>query len=156
MREFLFTLVCAGVASGIICLLFEDDKELIKYIKVVISLCVAASLVPSATNLLGKIKTDINVDIPFEENVTDYGEKYREYVIENARIKLCAELERNIFEKTGIKVNGCDIQFSVEKTQDKIYVDVKGVTVTLDETQNRDAVSQTTYAALGVHPKFLP
>ncbi len=155
MREFVITLVCAGVSSGVIGLFFEDDAEIMKYIKVVLSLCIAASIIPSVYGMLGKLPLE---DILPEEDgaaFEEFQQNYDNYVIENARKELALTLKREIFEKTGINVPYCNIQFSEEEKEEKLYLDIASVEIELDLDSHEHAVSECVYSLVGIYPEFL-
>lgn len=152
MKEFVLTLVSAGIASGIIGLFFEDDKEIMKYIKVVLALCLTASIVSSSVSLVYKIR---NIEISSESEIADIGvfrQKYSEYVIEDAREKLCDKLEKVIIEKTGIKPEAINIQFVVEQKEDNFFVDIKSIEIILEKGFDKKAVEECVYTSLGVYP----
>ena len=154
MREFVITLLCAGVSSGVIGLFFEDDAEIMKYIKVVLSLCIAASIIPSVFGMLGKLPLE---DIlPEEDGVVleEFQQRYDNYVIENARKELAIKLKREIFEKTGINVPSCNIQFSVEEKEEKLYVDIASVEIEIDSDTHKNSVSECVYSLVGIYPEF--
>jgi hypothetical protein len=153
MKEFILTLVCAGTASGIISIFFEDDKEIMKYIKVVLSLCLAASIVSSASGLVFKIK-DAQLPAGNDINIDSFRQKYSEYVIEDAREKLCIQLENVIIEKTGIKPDSVNIQFVVEEKEDNYFVDIKSIDIVLEKDSDKKAVEDCVYTALKVYPEI--
>lgn len=116
MKEFFVSVLCAGAASGVIGLFFEDDPEIGKYIRLVLSLCLAASLIPGAAKLLH--------DAPFPAPAFSEGDAenggvsrlFDAYVIEEARRTMCGEVKSQIFQKTGITPTSVDIQFSVTES----------------------------------------
>ena len=155
MREFVMTLVCAGVGSGAIGLFFEDDAEIKKYIKVVLSLCITASLITSVVGMVGKTPFESEILEEDGSAFEEFLQKYDGYVIENARNELAETLKREIFEKTGINVHSCNIQFSVEEKEEKLYVDVAVAEIEIETEADKNAVSECVYGLIGLYPKIL-
>lgn len=155
MKDFVLTLVCAGVASGVIGLFFEDDNEIMKYIKVVLSLCLSASIIPAVFGLTGEIKNGENF-LKYEDiEIEEFRDKYYEYVLEDAKKNLCRDLEQEIFEKTGIKPDSVNIQFDVEQREDEIFVDIKSIEITVGKSCDKKSIEECVYNALGVTPSIL-
>ncbi|MBE6623055.1 MAG: hypothetical protein E7621_02590 [Ruminococcaceae bacterium] len=149
------TLICAGVASGIIGLFFEDDGEMLKYIKVVLSLCLAASIIPAVMGCAAKIKGGERF-LKYEDfGVEEFENRYYETVIEDARKKLCVELEDEIFKKTGIKPDSVNIEFCVEQREDEILVDIKNIEVAVYKSCDKKAIEECVYNALGEKPDIV-
>lgn len=155
MKDFIMTLVCAGVASGVIGLFFEDDGEMMKYIKVVLSLCLAASIIPAVMGCAAKIKSGDNSLLHEDFGIEEFENRYYETVIEDARKKLCIELEEEIFKKTGIKPDSVNIQFCVEQRKDEIFVDIKSIEVAVYKSCDKKAIEECVYNALGTEPKIV-
>ena len=155
MKDFIITLVCAGVASGMIGLFFEDDREIMKYIKAVLSLCLAASVMPAVFGFSAKIKEGDYLREIEDGQMQDFQNKYYEYVLDDAKEKLCRELEQRIFEKTGINTDSVNIQFGMEEREDQILVDIKSIEITVGNSCDKNAVKECVYDALGITPQVL-
>ena len=95
MKDFIMTLVIGAVASGIIGLFFDESIEISKDIKLVLSLCVIASIIPGAAKELNEQMIKINeYEIDYEYDFEKIRNEYDEYIIERARIEMCSELEK--------------------------------------------------------------
>ncbi len=135
MREYLISVMSAGIVTGIIKLLFSDksSESIGKYIRLlssILMICVLAAPLGGIIKGLSEFKPeDYSIELPDFEKMSD---EYDAYIIENARRSLGDQLCSMIFERTGIKPDTCRIEFSVEKKEEKINVKVSSVLIACD------------------------
>lgn len=130
MGEIIITVVCTGVIASVLSLFFDDDPEMLKYIRVVLSLCFLCSLIPGGMKFVQDLNYSINND--FENPEYDTKTLLTEYydrVGESASQNLENEVSRLIFEKFGIFPLSVDIQLSVKMKEDIAEYDFEKITV---------------------------
>ena len=149
MRDFAFSLICAGVASGVIGMFFEGDN-IGKYVKLVLSLCITAMIAASLFSC-GK---DAFCDISFGTEPFPTKD-YEEFLIENSRNEMGRTLKRMIFEKTGITPEYVDIQFSVTEKEGNTLVDIASVTVCCTELCGNRELEEYVLAVTGKIPDII-
>lgn len=153
MKDFIISVLCAGVASGIIGIFFEDDAEIGKYVKLVLSLCVAAAIIPGSAALFARMELPEGIFSDGEEpDFAEIEKSYDRYVIEKARTEMCEKLETIIFQKTGIMPQSADIQFSITENKEKTEVEVSAVTVYVGDTADADKICALVESLVGVTP----
>ena len=156
MKEFIFSIMCAGIASGIIGLFFEDDTEIGKYVKLVLSLCFVAEIIPGTAKIFSMQELPEGIFKEYDENVFEDIEKsYDEYIIENARTEMCTALKSRIFQKIGISPDSIGIQFSVEENEDKIIVEVSSVTIKISDACDTGELSSYVRELTGKIPEII-
>ncbi len=156
MKDFVITIICAAVASGVINLFFSDNAQISKYIRLVLSVCFICAIIPGTRQFISNITVpDIKSDYDFSIKNIEFDQLYEKNVIENARISLCEQMKKMIFENTGINVSDLDIQFNVTESEDEIAVGISGVTVELQDQEKVDAVGDYVEQICGVYPKML-
>lgn len=154
MKEYIFSVMCAGITAGIAGLFFEGSN-VGKFIKLALSLCFIASLIPGAKKLVGEIdvlKNDISVISSFD--FEQASQNYTDYVLSEAKNRLSDELKKTIFEKTGIMPASVDIQFNVTESEAEIAVDIASVTVISDSLEAVPGIYDYISDLTGVVPIF--
>jgi len=150
MRDFVISMMCAGVASGVIGMFFDGDT-MGKHIKTVLSICIVSMLLVCGTRFFGKVKLSVP-DFYKAENVDLTVKSYEDFVIENTRAEMCATLKRMIFEKSGITPDGVDIQFSINSNDTKTIVDVATVTIYSQKLCGNSEILEYVYGLTGKKP----
>ena len=156
MKEFILTVVTAGIASGVIGLFFEDDAEIGKYIRLVLSVCFLSAVIPGGINLVSSIFGDGG----FHPETGSFDSEncehiYEEYVIECAKQSLEDELCKKIFENTGIKAQDVNIQFNVTRTEETTDVDISEITVLIPSGDGHGSVSEIVKELCGKEPEII-
>ena len=156
MSNIIITVVCVGIASGIISLFFDDDAELSKYIKLVLSLCFLCSIVPGGIKLFSQI--DIASFIPQISENTEFDyliENYNRTLAQEASEELAEKLEILIFENTGIKPHDINIQFNVTSQDDAIVFSFETIKLTLKENTDSKTITEYVYSVCGIEPEII-
>lgn len=154
VKEYILSLACAGIASGIIGL-FSDSSSTSKYIKLVVSLCFISSLLPGTAKLVNNLPEAFGPDIHDSTAFENAHEKYLDYVIEDTRKKLSTKLCNLIFEKTGIIPEGTDIQLDVTENEDGINVDIASVEIVSAELAGKPEIAEYVQKLTGKKPVML-
>ncbi len=156
MTDIIMTVVCVGIASGIISLFFDDDTEMSKYIRLVLSLCFLCSIIPGGIKLFSKIEFDSYIpQIVVDTDIAGLTENYNISLANEASKKLSDKLETLIFENTGIKPVYVDIQLSVTSQEDAIVFSFEKVSVAISKGVDVKRLCEYVSSVCGVDPEIV-
>ena len=156
MSNIIITVVCVGIGSGIISLFFDDDAELSKYIRLVLSLCFLCSIVPGGVKLFSQLDIDafiprISQNVEFDSLI----ENYNSALAEETSEKLSEELGILIFENTGIKPDHVNIQLNVTSRDDAIVFSFETIRLTLKKDKDSKTITEYVYSICGIEPEII-
>lgn len=158
MKEYIMSLVCAAIASGIIGLVFQGNETLGKYARLSLSVCLIASLIPASVSGFEKLKNQIpNTENIYKNDVylSEITDSYDRYIIEDARQKMCSKLKLLIFEKSGIMPDSVRIEFNTSVNEEQIDVSIKSVEVFSSELSENQEIKEYVYQLTKVKPQMI-
>lgn len=153
MKEYIMSLICAAVASGIMGLVFKGSGPLEKYARLSLSVCLIACVIPSGVKDFERLKNEIpDTQDQNHEYLSEIANSYDKYVIEDTRKKMCSQLKMLIFEKSGIMPDSVSIEFNTDIKEDGIDVWVKSVHIVSSALKDNEEIKKYVYELTKVYP----
>ena len=156
MADIIITIICAGLASSVISLFLDDDSDLSKHVRLVVSLCFLCALIPGSVKLLTKFKIDNDVFGEYnEEQLHTIETDYYENLKIEAENEISQKLLQLVFENIGIKLIQCDIELSVNYVDDAVEFDFEKITITTNTNNEVSVLKGYIFDITQIEPEII-